>query len=369
MSSWKELIQYCVDSGHAFVTWNEPVTDELPKPVGQLIACNVKDTIRLPKEEDAGFVIHPFSREDQLPQLFFPARTYLREDKPEHWDRINDSSLGKHSRPETANETVFKPDYLSQVNAFKNEITEGNVSKVIASRVIHTDPIDQDDWSELYLELVEQYPSAFKYLFFHPGAGMWMGATPEVLLCGREEKYETISLAGTLPVQEDGHYDWTEKEQVEHQWVSDFIEQNLSSALAQEVVKTPVETLITGPVAHLSTRFTFRYGGSPLQLADRLHPTPAISGYPVDAAMRLIQKHEGHSRGYYTGFLGKLNGKKDTRLYVNLRCMRLDTPRFEIFVGGGITDLSNPEEEWLETVEKSKTLLDVIEQVRTKTTV
>ena len=198
---------------------------------------------------------------------------------------------------------------------------------------------------------------------------MWMGATPEVLICGREEHYETISLAGTLPAQEDGTYNWTEKEKKEHQWVSDFIEQNLSSALAQDVVKSPVETLVTGPVAHLTTRFSFQYSGSPLQLADKLHPTPAISGYPVDSAMRLIQEHESHSRGYYTGFLGKLNGKKDTRLFVNLRCMRLDTERFEIYVGGGITDLSDPEKEWDETVEKAKTLLDVIDRVRTKTTV
>ena len=82
MSSWKELIQYCIDSGHAFVIWNEPVSEATPSPVGQLIASNVKDTIRLPKDDDAGFVIHPFSREDQLPQLVFSCQNLSSRRSP-----------------------------------------------------------------------------------------------------------------------------------------------------------------------------------------------------------------------------------------------------------------------------------------------
>lgn len=47
--------------------------------------------------------------------------------------------------------------------------------------------------------------------------------------------------------------------------------------------------------------------------------------------------------------------------FVNLRSMELFPEAVRLYVGGGITALSDPLAEWEETVLKSRTLLDIIE--------
>ena len=45
--------------------------------------------------------------------------------------------------------------------------------------------------------LIKTYTTAFRYLFFHPKVGMWIGATPEQLLKIEYNHFETVALAGT----------------------------------------------------------------------------------------------------------------------------------------------------------------------------
>ena len=47
-------------------------------------------------------------------------------------------------------------------------------------------------------------------------------------------------------------------------------------------------------------------------------------------------------------------------LFVNLRCMQIKGSTALLYVGGGITKDSIPEDEWEETVAKSKTMLKVL---------
>ena len=96
-------------------------------------------------------------------------------------------------------------------------------------------------------------------------------------------------------------------------------------------------------------------------MANKLHPTPAISGYPTKKSIKLIEENEPHKRSLYCGFLGELFDES-VNLFVNLRCMKIDRENLHLFVGGGITDLSIPEDEWEETQIKSETLLSIIKK-------
>ena len=102
------------------------------------------------------------------------------------------------------------------------------------------------------------------------------------------------------------------------------------------------------------------------QLLNKLHPTPAVCGLPKETAKNFILEHEGYDRSFYTGFLGEINlnsgGEKsaNTHLFVNLRCMELFEDKAVLFVGGGITNDSNNEKEWEETVAKSSTMKAIL---------
>ena len=76
----------------------------------------------------------------------------------------------------------------------------------------------------------------------------------------------------------------------------------------------------------------------------------------------LIKHAESHQRNLYTGFLGFIS-PSSTRLYVNLRCCQLYDKKAVLYLGGGFTKDSTPNNEWLETEEKSKTLMEAIKAV------
>ena len=113
-------------------------------------------------------------------------------------------------------------------------------------------------------------------------------------------------------------------------------------------------------VKHLRTDISFDIGNKkPIEIAEIIHPSPAVSGLPQSFACELIKHAESHKRNLYTGFLGFIS-PSSTRLYVNLRCCQLYEKKAVLYLGGGFTKDSTPNNEWLETEEKSKTLISAI---------
>ena len=51
---------------------------------------------------------------------------------------------------------------------------------------------------------------------------------------------------------------------------------------------------------------------------------------------------------------------KQTNLFVNLRCLKLEEDQAILYVGGGITKDSDPEQEWIETMNKAQTMKAVL---------
>jgi isochorismate synthase len=76
---------------------------------------------------------------------------------------------------------------------------------------------------------------------------------------------------------------------------------------------------------------------------------------PQFEASLFISQNEQLERRFYSGFIGLLK-PKETHLYVNLRCMELGATQALLYAGAGITEDSNPEDEWNETQRKMNVL-------------
>ena len=249
-----------------------------------------------------------------------------------------------------------KEEYLEKAETFIGEIQARNLSKAIFSRVKshHSDKSGK----ELFEALVVAYPSAFVYLISSQHFGTWIGATPEKLIRTKGEQGETVSLAGTMKVNDSAN--WGEKERFEQQFVSDFIEEQLTELEVKSLTIDGPHDRIAGPVKHLETQFRFEMNAlSPIRIADKLHPTPAVSGLPQKEALDLIRSIETHDRSLYTGFIGVVG--EETDLFVNLRCAQIIENEYFLYLGGGFTKDSIAEKEWEETENKSRTLLNIIE--------
>jgi len=259
-----------------------------------------------------------------------------------------------------------KTDFLitNQKEAFEQlvsngiqAITNGNFEKVVLSRKLEIP--NKIAVLETFQQLLATYPTAFRYLFFHPKVGIWLGATPEQLVKISDNRFETMALAGTQLYSEN--VVWETKEIEEQQFVTDYILAKVKNK-ANMVKVSEVQTVKAGNLAHLQSLISgeLTNGFQALELIDSLHPTPAVCGLPKENAIDFIAKNEGYDRKYYTGFLGEYQMNNQTDLFVNLRCLEVEKNTTNIYVGCGITKDSVPEKEFIETENKSMTMRNVL---------
>jgi len=258
-----------------------------------------------------------------------------------------------------AGKTVSQVDYLVQVQAALSAIARGTMQKIVLSRVKQVSLAPDAHPAQLFEKLCRAYPQAFVSLVSVPGLGIWLGASPELLLKSDGEAFETMSLAGTRSAIGEMQ-PWTDKEMWEQALVTDYIREKLSAA-GLEVAVSPQETVQAGQVFHLRNLIHAKGHASHFALVQALHPTPAVCGLPVDAARNYLQFHEAHQRGLYGGFLGPVDAKGQAQLYVNLRSMELHKGSASLYLGGGIVAGSVPAAEWEETEHKAATLLRILQ--------
>ena len=99
-----------------------------------------------------------------------------------------------------------------------------------------------------------------------------------------------------------------------------------------------------------------------LELVRALSPTPAVGGYPRDAAIDLIASVEGFERGLYGGAVGWVDAAGNGTWAVAIRCAELSADRrtARLVAGGGIVADSDPLAELAETQAKFQAMLSAI---------
>ena len=90
-----------------------------------------------------------------------------------------------------------------------------------------------------------------------------------------------------------------------------------------------------------------------------LFPGGSITGTPKIKSANIIEQLEGEARWAYTGSLGYFSIGGTSQFNILIRSLMLTKGYYYYRVGGGITLLSDPKEEWKETLSKEKTLKKV----------
>lgn len=357
----KKLLNEAIKNDQPFAIYHLPETANLSVIIQK--SKNLKTEPFKKIEELKGFCVAPF-RGEKVNQLICLSPDEFFEEPLSQVDSADFANILHVSKSTNQAYVMKKQEYLERVSYLTEILKQpGTLRKVVLSRVIDYPLPKSFDAISYLIRLIEKYPSAFVYLVNLPGIGIWLGATPEVLLRIMDDYAETVALAGTQVV---GQVNWTEKEIKEQQIVSDYIEEQLNKYGIDEFVMEGPEDVEAGPLVHIKTTYYLPINylkGHTGGLLAGLHPTPAVCGLPRNKAYGLLQKVEKHDRAFYTGFIGpwQLNGA--SHLFVNLRCAQLSEGRMSLFVGGGITAQSVAEAEWEETERKSKTLLSVVEKM------
>jgi menaquinone-specific isochorismate synthase len=117
-------------------------------------------------------------------------------------------------------------------------------------------------------------------------------------------------------------------------------------------------------VSHLGTHIRGRLahqadGGltNALQLLSLIHPTPAVSGVPIDIAIDYLAKAEDMDRDRYAGAVGWMDAAGDGEWYLGIRCAIVADRTARLFAGVGIVADSDPAAELAETQLKLQAFL------------
>lgn len=334
--------------GLPFVVYKKPLANEISIQIQK----NVNDNLTS-EFDNNGFVFAPFDSNNA--SYFIPASESDLYTIP-----INKYDF-QLIEANIANSPTDKTMHINKVQQCVEFIKSGNAKKVVLSRkqFVEKEKIDFETQLDAYLKLIQLYPEAMVYWWFHPSTGVWMGATPERLLTLDQEDFQTMSLAGTQLYH--NNLVWKEKEKMEQELVTNYIQSRLETLI--DDLKTGASfTKKAGHLAHICTEINgkIKSNKSLTEVINILHPTPAVCGTPKESAFQYILTHEGYDRKFYTGFLGAIQLDKKTELFVNLRCMEWVDNGINLYIGGGITEDSIAEKEWEETVNKSQVMAKVL---------
>jgi isochorismate synthase len=323
---------------------------------------------------EPGFILSPFIEIDKNKVLYIPLEIYgdsekgflkYKELKPNPiFKKKTDLSLNNSNNNSSISE------YTSLVKlAVESLSNQPSFMKVVTARKKIIKISEKINIFDTFLKVDQQLPSHFVSLHYTPQYGLWLGASPEILIEIKGKIFKTVALAGSQPGDQSISCEeakWTQKEIEEQALVSRYIIDCFKKIRLREYIDFGPQTIVADNIMHLITEFIVnmdetnfpQLGTVMLRL---LHPTSAVCGMPKEQALKFITTYEKMDRKLYTGYLGPVNINQKTNLFVNLRCAEILNNNAILYAGAGITKASNPEKEFYETELKMNTIAKFLE--------
>ncbi len=369
----KEIHAICIEKNLPFVTYRLPKVDTCHTYI-QTSEQNIEWKSIHDISEKKGFIMAPFDTRNGKKYLMVKPDIVCTDGKIGRADleTLHNLSPNKAENWNMEDPVIInKKEYIKQVKTIKKSISNGAFQKSVLSRIKRIDGNYMQGISDIYLKTCQSHPNAFVFIF-KSDHHFWLGASPEPLIRLSEGKLSTVSLAGTRPANEKNLEisNWTIKEVLEQEYVTRYIHDVIREFKIRDYRVTSPYVKKAGDLVHLRTDFSFAYelvAGRIWEFLDALHPTPAVAGQPKEEAITFLKQLEPHDREYYAGFLGPVGSDEIIDLFVNLRCMKITPDYLSLYVGGGITLESDPEDEWEETKLKARSLSGILESISWQT--
>ncbi|MBO9999537.1 MAG: isochorismate synthase [Cyanobacteria bacterium SID2] len=285
------------------------------------------------------------------------------------------NSFGTRSRPPHPPKRL-QPDFR-ELDRFKQSVVRAldaiatqSLHKIVLSHAIDLVAATPYDLTRSLQNLRCLYPDCYTFATGNGRGQHFIGASPERLLQIQTGELLADALAGSAPrgktAAADAHLAnrllCDNKELHEHRVVLHFIQQHLQALGLTLRPIPPMRLLQLSNIQHLWTpvRATVPEGVHPLQVLERLHPTPAVAGVPRTLACDAIRQWEAFDRQLYAAPLGWIDSAGNSEFVVGIRSALLDGDRARLYAGAGIVAGSDPEKELAEIQLKLQALLKAL---------
>ena len=283
--------------------------------------------------------------------------------------KITNKLITKTNKEIKVKSNTPKNKFFKMVNKAKEYIKLGDIFQVVLSQRFEAKltkkPLD------IYKKLRITNPSPFMF-YFNFSDFQIIGASPEILVRLRNNKITIRPIAGTRPrgktSREDLYYEKDllkdKKELSEHLMLLDLGRNDAGKVSKINSVKVTESFIIErySHVMHIVSNVVGEYNKKFSKFKSMLAGFPAgtVSGAPKIRAMEIIDELESTKRKVYAGSIGyfSANGEFDT--CIALRTAVIKNKKFYVQAGAGIVADSKPINEYEETVNKAKALINAL---------
>lgn len=284
---------------------------------------------------------------------------------------FNYSDVATAASPQVEATAEVTADYETAVRGALQGIQEGRYEKIVLARAI--DAIANAPFIPLETvhRLRERYPACYCFSVNNGCGQSFIGASPERLVRLLGGRLETEAIAGSIARGRSAREDaqlaaelmQSEKDLREHRHVLESIREHLANRHITIRAPEQPEILKLQNVQHLRTPITADLGDTHhiLEIAEVLHPTPAVGGRPRQSVLPAIAQLEDFPRGLFAGLLGWFDFAGQGELAVGLRSGLFNGQRARLYAGAGIVAGSDPAREMAETQMKLRALQDAIQ--------
>jgi len=268
-----------------------------------------------------------------------------------------------------SDDAVNKEHWFHAAEKAIDAIRQRQFRKLVVSRRYLCEAKPSFDTRLLLSALAERYPDC-TIISYVDNASQFIAVSPERLLSLHAGQVQSDAIGGTLTEEElkqsitddENHPVLSPKLMEEHAIIVEDICSRLEP-VCQTLCLPPVPQLRKlRNIYHLETpvsgRLTSRQ--TVLSLTERLHPTPAIAGFPSRESVNWIRENEKHKRGWYAGAFSLMSGDQSGEVSVLLRCALVNQTRINVYAGAGLVAESDVNMEWQETELKLNAILDLL---------
>ncbi len=265
--------------------------------------------------------------------------------------------------------TLPPEHYVEAVARAVERIRSGAFEKVVLAREVAVHSATDHDAAAVLDVLRGAFRECFCVLVGR-GDAAFVAASPELLVRRDGMRAQTVALAGSTRRSADPAVDahlgeqllQSAKDRGEQDIVTRRISRTLRPASVWVAAADEPTVIKVANIQHLATpiRAQLREPVGAVELAGRLHPTPAVGGEPHAAAVPTIPALEGMDRGWYAGAIGWTDSSEDGEFCVGLRSALLRGTEARCFAGVGVVADSDPVAELAETEIKLQALLPVL---------
>ena len=260
--------------------------------------------------------------------------------------------------------------YLNAVERVRTYIFAGDIFQANLSQRFET-PLREPPWS-LYCRLRDRNPAPFAAFLDFPDVAILSASPERFLRVDTAGHVETRPIKGTRPRGIGPEHDAalaqalaeSAKDRAENLMIVDLMRNDLSRVCAPGTVRVDqlfaleqyatVHHLVSTVVGQLAP------GADAFDVLRAAFPGGSITGAPKLRAMEIIAELEPSRRGVYCGSIGywSVTGELDTSIAIRTAVVRDGRVYFN--AGGGVVADSSPADEYQETLDKARGLIDAL---------